>query len=53
MAESLVTEKDIRLIIKHLEPVKRAGWGEVLISVSDYAIVYLKHSEGEKVKIKQ
>jgi hypothetical protein len=47
----LVTEKDIRLVLKHLSAVKRVGWGEVRIRVADGNIVFIEHSEGEQIKM--
>lgn len=46
-----VTKEDLRLIIKKLLPVKRAGYGEVLIKVYGGDIVYINQSIGEQVKM--
>ncbi len=48
---NLVTEKDLQLVIKHLNPVKHAGWGDVHIRVADGHIVFIEHSEGEQIKM--
>jgi len=51
MKNKAVTKADLALITRKLEPVKRAGWGELLIQVSDGNIVYIKQSIGEQVRM--
>jgi hypothetical protein len=48
---NLVTEKDIRLFIKHMNACKAAGWGDVHFKVADKNIVFAEHSEGEQIKM--
>ena len=52
MAENLVTQEDLELIIKRLNPVKQAGYGKVLISVKEGVIVYISQEIGEEVSMK-
>lgn len=49
---NLVTQEDLKLIIKRLSPVKLAGHGEVLIQVKDGVIVYIKQTIGEQITMK-
>jgi len=48
---NLVTQDDLELIIKRLNPVKQAGYGEVFIQVKEGNIVYIKQSIGEQIKM--
>lgn len=51
MTDKTVTREDLALIVRKLEPVKRAGWGEVLIKVADGNIVFVEQTIGEQVKM--
>ena len=46
-----VTREDMKLIIKKLQPIKSAGYGELLIQVKEGHIVYTKQSIGEQVRM--
>lgn len=47
-----MASKELELIQKKLETVKKAGHGEVIIKVADGKIVYITHTIGEEVKTK-
>jgi len=51
VTDKTVTREDLALIVRKLEPVKRAGWGEVLIKVADGNIVFVEQTIGEQVKM--
>ena len=49
---NLVTQDDLRLIARKLNSVKYAGYGKVIIHVSDGKIVYISQEIGEQVLMK-
>jgi len=49
---NLVTQDDLELIIRRLNPIKKAKYGELLIQVNGGNIVYTKQVIGEQVKMK-
>lgn len=46
----MANEKELELIRKKLETVKKAGHGKVIIHIADGKVVYITHEIGEKVK---
>lgn len=46
-----VTREELELLIRKLTPVKKAGFGSLLIRVQNGAIVYVTQEIGEQVKL--
>jgi len=46
-----LTLVEMELIIRKLQPVKDAGFGEVLIKIQNGSIVYITQSIGEQFKM--